>query len=127
MARIVQQFTHWIPAHLVAVMFLILKHQITVTPKDENFKCGNFYSAIIKCSPFFIITASRVFVKLVLFLKFLPPPESYEHSLLVSIIIHGTAVAVLALAKAAAWTSICFCGNTAHKILFKLVPTILNK
>ncbi|CAM6031630.1 unnamed protein product, partial [Sphagnum compactum] len=121
-ARIAQHFSQWIPAHLVAVVFLVLKHQITVTPKDaEHFKCGNFYTAIMKCSPFFIITASRVFVKLVLFFKFLPPPESYEHSLLVSIIIHGTAVAILTISKGIAWGCICFCGNTAHKILCKII------
>lgn len=119
LARIVQQFSHWIPAHLAAILFLVLKHQITVTPVDAHFKCGNFYGAIVKCSPFFIITASRVFVKLVLFFKFLPPPESYEYSLVVSILIHGTATAILCVATGLAWAGICFFGNTAHKILFK--------
>lgn len=119
LARIVQQFSHWIPAHLTAILFLVLKHQITITPKDEHFKCGNFYAAIVKCSPFFIITASRVFVKLVLFFKFLPPPDSYEYSLLISIMIHGASTAVLCVTTGLAWAGICFFGNTAYKILFK--------
>lgn len=128
MARIVQHFSHWLPAHLVAVMFLVVKNQITVTPKNENFKCGSFASAALKCSPFFIITASRVFAKLVLFFKFLPPPESYDLSLTVAFIIHGSAVAILSLATAGAWGLICFYGNAAHKVLFKIIhmplPTI---
>lgn len=128
MARIVQLFTHWLPAHLVAVMLLVLKNQITVTPKNENFKCGSFIGAVVKCSPFFIITASRVFAKLVLFFKFLPPPESYDMSLTVAFIIHGSALATLFVANTLAWGLVCFYGNTAHKILFKIIhmpiPTI---
>lgn len=40
---------------------------------------------------------------------------------MVSIIIHGSAIAILALATGATWISITFCGNLAHKLLFKLV------
>lgn len=128
LARIAQQNSVWVPAHLVAVMLLVLKHQITVTPLDEPFKCGSFASAILRCSPFFIVTASRVFAKLVLFFKFLPPPESYDYPISVSILIHGTAVATLIIATAIAWGTICFCGNAAHKVLFKIIhlpiPTV---
>lgn len=55
-ARIVQLFTHWLPAHLVAVLLLTLKHQISLTPKDEEFKCGSLRSGLLNSSSFFIIT-----------------------------------------------------------------------
>lgn len=38
LARIVQQFSHWLPAHLIAVICLSLKHQISLTPIGEKFK-----------------------------------------------------------------------------------------
>ena len=40
---------------------------------------------------------------------------------MVSIIIHGSAIAILGLATGGVWITITFCGNIAHKMLFKLV------
>lgn len=60
-ARIVQQFSHWLPSHLVAVLLLAFKHQISLTPSKEIFKCGALYSALINCSSFFIITGMEYF------------------------------------------------------------------
>jgi hypothetical protein len=59
LSRIVQQFSHWLPAHLVAIIALSLKYQISLTPKNEPFKCGAFHKALSTCSPFFIITVTR--------------------------------------------------------------------
>lgn len=56
LARLVQQFSHWLPSHLVAILLLAFKHQISLTPNKEIFKCGALYSALINCSSFFIIT-----------------------------------------------------------------------
>ena len=54
--QIVQQFSHWLPAHLVAIILLAMKHQISLTPKNEKFLCGSFHSALLKCAPIFIVT-----------------------------------------------------------------------
>lgn len=61
-ARIVQLFTHWLPAHLVAVLLLTLKHQMSLTPKDEEFKCGSLRSGLLSSSSFFIITGKWKFI-----------------------------------------------------------------
>lgn len=120
-ARIVQQFSHWLPAHLVAIICLAIKHQLTLTPRGEKFKCGAFHKALATCTPFFVITVSRLFLKFVLMLKVLPKPETLPTSLTVSILIHGTAIAMLAVFTGATWAGITFCGSMAHKILFRIV------
>lgn len=56
LARIVQQFTPWLPAHLVAIALLAFKHQISISPAKEPFKCGSLNSGLIQSSSFFIIT-----------------------------------------------------------------------
>ena len=38
LARIVQQFSHWLPAHLIAIICLSFKHQLSLTPNGEKFK-----------------------------------------------------------------------------------------
>lgn len=57
LARIVQQYSHWLFAHFLAILFLAIKYQISLTPKNEKFKCSALYSALFKCSPFLIITS----------------------------------------------------------------------
>lgn len=127
LSRIHTEFFVWLPAHLVCIILLALKSQISLTPKGEDFKCGSYRKALANCTPFFVITASRVFVKFILFLKFLPLPK-YDTSLLVSAIIHGSAMALLLLSTAGFWIAVTFCGNIAHKMLMKLIkfkiPTI---
>uniref|UniRef100_U5EZS7 GPI inositol-deacylase n=1 Tax=Corethrella appendiculata TaxID=1370023 RepID=U5EZS7_9DIPT len=129
MARLVQQYSHWIPAHLVSIILLAFKHQISLTPNAEKFKCGKLHKALLRStSPFFIIFTSRVFAKFFLWFKELPQPEAYDVPVLLSVMIHGSALALLTLITAGTWAGICFCGNFAHKILFKLIslpiPTI---
>jgi GPI inositol-deacylase len=121
MARIVQHNAHWLFAHMVAIILLSFKHQISLTPANEEFKCGALIKALAKCTPFFIITASRVFAKMILWMKEVPQPESYDLPMMVSILIHGSALALLTLATGAIWAAICFFGNVTHKILFKCV------
>lgn len=120
-ARIFQQFSHWLPAHLVAVLCLSLKHQLSVTPKREKFRCGSFHRALATCTPFFVITVSRLFFKFILMLRILPKPEVLPTSLTVSIITHGTALTILIIFTAIMWAGITFCGSIAHKLLFKVV------
>ncbi|KAG5671431.1 hypothetical protein PVAND_001627 [Polypedilum vanderplanki] len=121
LSKIVQQFSHWLPAHLVAILCLSLKHQLTVTPKGEKFKCGSFHKALATCTPFFVITVSRLFFKFILMLKILPKPETLPTSLTVSIIIHGAALAMLIILTGLMWAGITFFGSIAHKLLFKIV------
>lgn len=119
MARIVQQYSHWLPGHLVTILLLAFKYQISLTPGGESFKSGTLHSALIKCSPFFIITASRVFIKIILWSQSLPKPDPIENSMFASIVIHGAAMALLSLCLGGLWAAICFCGNCAYKILFR--------
>lgn len=121
MARVVQQFGQWIPAHCVAILLLAIKHQVSVTPDNENFKCGKLHTALSRSTPFFIVTASRVFTKMVLMFKVLPQPEQYDFSILISVIIHGASLSLLLISTAFAWAAIVFCGNFVHKILLKIV------
>lgn len=65
------------------------------------------------------LTASRVFVKVLFWAEALPDPDPVEHTLLVSIIMHGSAMAFLSLATAALWAGISLGGNVAYKILIR--------
>jgi GPI inositol-deacylase len=121
LARIVQQFSHWLPAHLVAILCLAIKHQITLTPSGEKFKCGSFHKALATCTPFFVITVSRLFFKFILMMKILPKPETLPASITVSVLIHGASLALLTCFTGATWASVTFAGSIAHKILFKIV------
>lgn len=121
LAQIVQQFSHWLPAHLVAILCLSLKHQLSITPKGEKFRCGAFHKALATCTPFFIITVSRLFFKFILMMKVLPKPETLPTSLTVSILIHGSSISILVICTALLWGGISFCGSIAHKVLFRVV------
>ncbi|KAJ6637478.1 GPI inositol-deacylase, partial [Pseudolycoriella hygida] len=128
LARGVQQFSHWVPANLVAVLLLALKHQISLTPNKEQFKCGSLHSALVKSSSFFIISASRVFVKVLFWAESLPTPDPVEQTLLISILMHGSAVAFLMVMAIVLWAAISLSGNVAYKILIRAIqfplPTI---
>lgn len=60
-------------------------------------------------------------MKFILFFKNLPQPESYDYPIIVLIVIHGSAIALLSITTAGLWTGICFGGNAAHTILLKLI------
>ncbi|KAL5277878.1 PGAP1 family protein [Megaselia abdita] len=121
MSRIFHQYIHWLPAHLTAILFLSLKYQISLTPKTYTFKCGKLHKALIASMSLSIITASRIIVKIVTSFSFLPDPDEYHHSMLISFIIHGSAQAILIFATAGIWMCITFNGNLVHKILLRLV------
>lgn len=55
-SRIFLQFSHWIPAHIVAILLLAFKYQIKITPEKEIFKCGSLNAALLAGQTFFIIT-----------------------------------------------------------------------
>jgi hypothetical protein len=121
LARIVQQYSHWLPSHLIAILLLSLKHQISLTPHGEKFKCGSFHKGLATCTPFFIITVSRLFLKFVLMMKILPKPEILPTSLTVSILIHGSSIALIACSTGAMWFAITFSGSMAHKALLRII------
>lgn len=121
LARTVQQYSHWLPAHLAAILFLCIKHQVALTPNGEKFKCGSFYKGLATCTPFFIMTVSRLFYKFIMMAKILPKPEILPTSLTVSILIHGTSVALIALSTGAMWAAVTFSGNMAHKLLLRII------
>lgn len=55
-SRIFLQFSHWIPAHIVAILLLAFRYQIKITPEKEIFKCGPLNTALLAGQTFFIIT-----------------------------------------------------------------------
>lgn len=57
-SRIFLQFSHWIPAHLVAILLLAFRYQIKLTPEKEIFKCGALNVAFLAGQTFFIITGN---------------------------------------------------------------------
>lgn len=81
---------------------------------------GSFHKALATCSPFFIITVTRLFFKFIVMLRILPKPESLPTSLTVSILIHGSSLALLMCFTASIWAAITFSGSMAHKILFRI-------
>ncbi|XP_055373238.1 GPI inositol-deacylase [Condylostylus longicornis] len=132
MSRILQQYFHWLPAHLVGILLMAFRHQITITPKKLSFRCGKLQTGLLVCSSFFIITMSRLFGKLFQMLSFLPELDPYSESLMVSILIHGTAFAMLISVTIFLWLTIKIYGNMAHKILLRIIklpiklPTITD-
>lgn len=55
-SRIFLQFSHWIPAHIVAILLLAFRYQTKITPEKEIFKCGPLSTALLAGQTFFIIT-----------------------------------------------------------------------
>lgn len=120
LSRIVQQYLHWLPAHLTAILLLAFKYQLSLTPNRAPFKCGKVHSAIVHSGSFFIITMTKIVSKICQSLRFLPEPDNFHHSLIISIIIHGSASALLLLSAAGIWTVITFYGNVIHRIFLRL-------
>lgn len=58
-SRIALQFSHWIPAHIVAILLLAFRYQIKITPEKETFKCGALNTAYLAGQTFFIITGEQ--------------------------------------------------------------------
>lgn len=58
-SRIVEQFSHWIPAHLTAILLLSFRHQTSLTPPKALFKCGSLINAYSASSTFFILTGKN--------------------------------------------------------------------
>lgn len=125
-ANIVQQFSHWLPAHLMIVVLLGLKQQVLVSPKGQPFKCAGPTVSVLRSSSFFIITASRLFVKLIEWSKVMPAVDGYEHSMVVSILWHGAAVAMVVLAQRTVGVAVRTGGSVwyaAAKRMAKVWPT----
>jgi hypothetical protein len=63
-------------------------------------------------------------------IKIFPKPETLPTSLIVSIIIYGSALVILACFTGAIWLAITLFANVAHNILFRItklpIPTISN-
>lgn len=57
-SRIFLQFSHWIPAHIVAILLLAFRYQTKITPEKEIFKCGPLSTALLAGQTFFIITGN---------------------------------------------------------------------
>lgn len=52
--------------------------------------------------------------------KTLPDPDHFKHSVIISVVIHGSALALLNLLTYGLWVAIALCGNVAYQFLFKL-------
>lgn len=56
MSKIVQEFYHWIPAHLTAVLFVVLRNQIVKFQNPENTLFVKPYAGFFQCKSIYIIT-----------------------------------------------------------------------
>ena len=68
----------------------------------------------------FHLIASRLAVHVIKWSKTLPDPDHFKHSVVISVIIHGSSLALLSLLTYGLWIAIAVCGNVAHQFLFKL-------
>lgn len=66
------------------------------------------------------VSASRLFVKFLLWTKSFPDPDQFKHSLIISFVIHGSALAILHLLTYGLWFAMAMCGNVVYQFLFKL-------
>lgn len=69
---------------------------------------------------FFVNTASRLAVHVIAWSKTFPDPDHFKHSVIISVIIHGSALAILNIATYGLWFLIALSGNVAYQFLFKL-------
>lgn len=69
---------------------------------------------------FLLFAASRLFVKFLLWTKTFPDPDQFKHSLIISFVIHGSALAILHLLTYGLWFGIAMSGNVVYQFLFKL-------
>lgn len=67
-----------------------------------------------------IFIASRLAVHVIKWTKTLPDPDHFKHSVVISVIIHGSSLALLSLLTYGLWAAIAVCGNAAHQFLYKL-------
>lgn len=65
-------------------------------------------------------TASRLAVHVIAWSKTLPDPDHFKHSVIISVIIHGSALALLNILTYGLWVLIALSGNVAYQFLFKL-------
>ncbi|XP_040163104.1 GPI inositol-deacylase [Anopheles arabiensis] len=123
MARIVQQHVVLVPAHLVALLLLAFKDQLTQTPaEDPAFVVGKLRSSLTKPGPLLMLLATgSLTAKFLALFKAIPPTETVVTPLAVSILVHLVALGVLVLATLALWGAIAFCANFAHKIILRLI------
>ncbi|XP_058983673.1 GPI inositol-deacylase-like isoform X1 [Musca domestica] len=120
-SKIVQEFYHWLPAHLTAVLFLVLRNQIVSFQNSEDALFVKPYAGFFQSKSLYIVTGCRLLKKLLLNLKFLPiSPDTSNYSFYVSIIIHGTAIVLSIVSVFSIWTILTFHGNILHKIALKL-------
>uniref|UniRef100_A0A182P0S5 GPI inositol-deacylase n=1 Tax=Anopheles epiroticus TaxID=199890 RepID=A0A182P0S5_9DIPT len=122
-ARIVQQHVVLIPAHVVALLLLAFKDQLTQTAADDpTFVVGKLRSSLTK--PGLLITllaSSSLTAKFLSLFKAIPPTETIGTPLAVTILIHLVSLGVLLIATLALWGAIAFCANFAHKIILRLI------
>ncbi|XP_037823045.1 GPI inositol-deacylase [Lucilia sericata] len=120
MSKIVQEFYHWIPAHLTAVLFVVLRNQIVKFQSAENTLFVKPYAGFFQCKSLYIITGCRLLKKLLLPVKFLPTFDKTEYSFYVSIIIHSTAIVASIILVFTIWTILTFNGNILMKIALRI-------
>ncbi|XP_065365052.1 GPI inositol-deacylase [Calliphora vicina] len=120
MSKIVQEFYHWIPAHLTAVLFVVLRNQIVKFQSAENTLFVKPYAGFFQCKSLYIITGCRIIKKLLLPVKFLPTIDKAEYSFYVSIIIHSTAIVASIILVFIIWTILTFHGNILLKIALRI-------
>ncbi|XP_013103722.2 GPI inositol-deacylase [Stomoxys calcitrans] len=120
-SKIVQEFYHWLPAHLTAVLFWVLRNQIVKFQNSEKTIFIKPYAGFFQCKSLYIVTACRLLKKMLMPMKFLPiTTDATNYSFYVSIIIHGTAIVLSIIAVFAIWTVLTFHGNILYKIALKM-------
>ncbi|XP_036227965.2 GPI inositol-deacylase [Bactrocera oleae] len=104
MSRIAQQFFHWLPSHLTAVILVILKNQISKLHEESSTKGVRPYHGYFQYDSLYLITGCRVLSK---FVTHHDDNESGRSlSIYPAVIIHGTAIVLSILLVFAVWTAV---------------------
>uniref|UniRef100_A0A0A1XDW7 GPI inositol-deacylase n=1 Tax=Zeugodacus cucurbitae TaxID=28588 RepID=A0A0A1XDW7_ZEUCU len=102
MSRVAQQFLHWLPSHLTAVILIILKNQISQLHEESSTKGVRPYYGYFQYASLYLITGCRVLS------KFLTQRDGNESgrglSIYPAVIIHSTAIVLSILLVFSVWT-----------------------
>ncbi|ALC49896.1 CG3160 [Drosophila busckii] len=120
LSRLVHEFTSWLPAHLVCVLLIVLKHQINKFQPMGSFKSLKPYIGYLQYTSLYVVTGCRLLKKLLLNMPLVPDPEPLDYSINISIIIQSTAIGLSILASFSIWLSLSFYGNAIYRLAQRL-------
>ncbi|XP_037939249.1 GPI inositol-deacylase isoform X2 [Teleopsis dalmanni] len=119
LSRIVLEFYHWLPSHIIAVFIIVLRNHIFLFEK-KTLKHIRPYSGIFQFSSIYVIPTCRILRKFLVQFEFLSIPKLTTSSLIVPFIIHATAIVISVAANGCVLLTLFLTGGFIHKIFFRV-------